>query len=147
MNKLAYDQAYIVEAREDIQYHLLQLNNELSVSCSDNKNVSLKHVLTTKFRFASINDLKKAEFKDAAAHIQNCNPLIQSNWAALNAIFAGLSVNDEPVYTNNFVIAKSKATSLLSYECCVALDNFDWCFSQNSVRERYEFSETLNKNA
>ena len=145
MNKLAFDQQYITEARDDIQYYIFQLSNEMLKKFNNfDSNATIQHELTSVFKYATIDDLQNSDYINAADKIRLSNPRVLANWTALYTIYAGLLQTDESIYTSNLSTAKSKTVALLSYESCVALDKLNWCLAQNKVITKYQFAKELN---
>ncbi|HRH06157.1 MAG TPA: hypothetical protein PK702_10080 [Burkholderiaceae bacterium] len=146
MNKHIYDQTFIDKANDDIQFNLLQLERELSKQYNNFSYAnSLQNELMSVFCYASVDDLAKQDLALAAERITKSNPHILNFWTAIYTNFAGLSEVNDSAYTNSFIFAKRKVSTLLTYECCVSLDNYTWCLQKNRVFKKYEYSQELNK--
>ena len=141
MNKHAFDQAYVEEARSDVHYYLSQLVSELAAEF-DNGSV-LRAELVSSFAYASVVKLRDPECTRIARALDRKFPRVISLWGAFYPVLEGLRVNSHPPYEHNFGAAKQKAIALLSFEVCIALDNLVWCASEGQLRRNYQFSSSL----
>lgn len=141
MNTHHFDQTYIQEARADIEYYLTQLDLELSKTLPDG--TSLHCFVNSVFAYARLEDLRSEDVRQSAKNLNRQFPRIFSVWSALCSIFAGLDSQKRYPYESNFVAAKQKAVAIISFETCVALDQYVWCTSEENLKFPFQFSTEL----
>lgn len=141
MNTHHFDQTYIQEARADIEYYLTQLDLELSKRLPDGATVH--QLLNSSFAYSRLADLRSDEARQMAKNLNRQFPRIFSVWSAMYSIFAGLSSQKHYPYKSNFVAAKQKAIAIISFETCVALDQYVWCASEENLKYPFQFSREL----
>jgi hypothetical protein len=141
MNKHAFDQAYVQEVRSDVQYYLSQLTQEFAVEFDNGSAVGSE--LVNAFAYLSAKELREPNLTRTAQALDRKFPRVMSIWLAFYPLLEGLRSNNHPPYEHNFEAAKQKAIVLLSYEGCVALDNFVWCVSEGHTKFKYQFSTGL----
>ncbi|MEX8518688.1 MAG: hypothetical protein AB3X44_09260 [Leptothrix sp. (in: b-proteobacteria)] len=141
MNKHAFDQAYVQEARSDVQYYLSRLVQELAVEFDNGSAISGE--LIDVFAYASAQELCSQQYAVTAQALNRRFSRIMSIWSAYYSRLEGLRTNSHHPYEHNFTAAKEMAIVLLSYEGCVALDNFVWCVSEGRLKYEYQFSTGL----
>jgi hypothetical protein len=142
MNKHAFDQSYIQEIRSDSQYYLSQLSQELSNEFDNGSEIGTE--LIAAFAYAPIQDIQRQDYAKVAAEVNRKYPRIMANWSAFYPLLAGLKANSFYPYEHNYIAAKQKAIVLLSFDGCVALDNFIWCASNGNLKFAYVFSQGLH---
>lgn len=141
INTHHFDQSYIQEARADIEYYLAQLDLELSKKLSDGTTVH--QFLNSAFAYAGLADLRSDEVRQIAKNLNRQFPRIFSVWSAMYSVFAGLSSQKHYPYESNFVAAKQKAIAIISFETCVALDQYVWCASEENLKYAFQFTREL----
>lgn len=141
MNKHAFDQAYVQEARSDVQYYLSRLVQELAVEFDNGSEISGE--LIDVFAYTPVQELRSQQYAETAQVLNRRFPRIMSIWSAYYSRLEGLRTNAHPPYEHNFIAAKEMAIVLLSYEGCAALDNFIWCVSKGRLKYEYQFSTNL----
>jgi hypothetical protein len=140
-NKHAYDQAYIQNAREDVNFYITRLEEVLDKPTSNER--TPRDILISSFAFASIEQLSSDELKPLCRAMNLEIPQLQASWSAIYSIYEGLRCNEEQPYSLQFTSAKQKAIVLLSYPVCVALDHYVYCVSEGRLRHYYNFSRIL----
>lgn len=143
MNKHAFDQSYIQEVRTDVQYYLSQLAKELSAEFDNGSEIGQE--LIAVFAYVPVKELRGQRYAEVAKGLNRKYPRIMSIWSAFYPLLAGLQANSHHPYEHNFSAAKQKAIVILSYEGCVALDNFIWCVSEGNLKFSYEFAQGLTE--
>lgn len=138
LNEHTFDQGYVQDARADIHFYLEQLVHALSLEFAEG--ASVQSMLVTGFGRISEVELKEAKLIQAAEVFNQRSHRLVAMWSAIYAVLAGLKANDYPPYSNNYATAKQKAIAMLSYECCVALDNLMWSVSEGRLSHFYAFS-------
>ena len=133
------DQSYIQEARSDIEFYLAQIDLELDKTLKNDATV--RKFLSEGFSYADVDSLKSKELLKIAQEFNRQFPRSSAIWSAYYSILAGLGSQQHFPYKHNFEAAKQKAISMLSYEICVALDNYIWCLSEGRLKFSYQFSQ------
>lgn len=141
INTHQFDQSYIQEARGDIEYYLAQLDLELSKKLPDG--TTLHTLMNSVFAFAGLADLRSDQVHQIAKDLNRQFPKVFSIWSAMYSIFAGLSSQKRYPYESNFVAAKQKAIAIISFETCVALDQYVWCASEENLKYPFQFTREL----
>lgn len=142
INAHQFDQAYIQEARSDVEYYLEQLDHELS-KVLDN-GTTVREFLHTGFEFANLEELGSNRLLEIAREFNRRFPRALSIWSAIYPVFIGLNSQKHFPYAHNFQSAKQKAIVMISFETCVALDQYVWCVSEGHLNFPYEFSPALS---
>jgi ABC-type nickel/cobalt efflux system permease component RcnA len=143
LNEHQYDQAHVEQARSDISFYLPRLLDELA--CRVSSGNTLREILHDQFQPNEVQSLDQAKWKDLAKWLDKENPRVFSFWSAIYAILAGLAAPKRHPYDLSYVSTKQKMNAMLSYETCVALDNFHRCLCGGRVIGEYEFSPLLHK--
>jgi hypothetical protein len=140
-NKHMFDQAYLQEARADIEFYLMRLAEVLNRPLAEGQLTD--DVLRSKFERATVEQLADEQLKRFAQALNYDAPHLQGMWSAIYSIFAGLKANNEHPYSSQFSSAQQKAYAMLSFQTCVALDNYIYCLSEQHVPRSYQFSRGL----
>lgn len=140
-NKHTYDQTYIQNARQDVDFYVTRLEGLLDKPTSNGS--TPRDILISSFAFASIEQLSSDELKPLCRAMNLEIPQLQAVWSAIYSIYEGLRCNDEQPYSLQFTSAQQKAMVLLSYPVCVALDHYVYCVSDGRLRYHYNFSKIL----
>ena len=136
INRHQYDQAYIQEARSDVQYYLEQLDCELAKKLESG--VTTREFLHSGIEFADSTALRSKRLLDMAREFNCIHPRVCAIWSAIYPIFAGLRSQNQFPYEHNFVSAKQKTIVMTTFSTCVALDNDIWCLSDGNLSFEYE---------
>jgi hypothetical protein len=140
-NKHAGDQAYLLNAKEDIDFYLEQLVKALAQFSGDHGNVKAK--LHHLFARKATEELSDVWTKKDAHDFNTFVPQLQAIWTGMYTIFEGLASCQESAYRLHFSSAKMKTIAMLSYETCAALDNYLHCVTQGKLGYHYLFSTQL----
>lgn len=136
------DQSYIHEARSDVEFYLTQIDVELEkIVQGGNRNVRI--FLSEGFAFADIESLKSTKLVEVAQALNREFPRLNAIWSAYCARLEGLGSQQHYPYKHNFVAAQEKAIAMVSFETCVALDNFNWCWSEGRLSSSHYFSSVI----
>jgi hypothetical protein len=104
-----------------------------------------RSVLHTAFAFATTEQLSSEHLRQLSRLITLNQPHLQSMWSAIYSIFEGLRTSQEQPYALQFASTKQKASAMLSYPTCAALDNFVYCASEGRLNYHYNFSDILTE--
>jgi hypothetical protein len=141
MNKHAFDQSFVQEARGDVHYYLAQMAQEFTKEFDDGSEVG--RMLIESFGNASIEELRGPKWGEIAKELNKRNHRLMAVWTAYYSLLSALQVNKHSPYAHNFEGAKQKAIVMLSYEGCAALDRFTWCVTQGRLAIRHEFATDI----
>lgn len=137
------DADYINQARADIEFYLQRLSDELTRTSRISK--GFEFTLLARFQLEAQEDFDKIEVRDAARNMNRNNPRVFALHCALQSIFAGLSSSTKPMYRMNRESAVQKMIALLSFELCVALENYHRVVCEGRLKGPYLFSPLLAK--
>lgn len=140
-NKHMYDQAYIQEARADVEFYLARLEEILDKPSFNGE--TPRNVLHTAFQLATVEELSSEQLRGFGRTLNQQVPHLQSMWSAIYSVYEGLRVDKEQPYALQFSSAKQKAYAMLSFPTCVALDNFLYCMSEERIKYHYNFNNLL----
>jgi len=144
INTHQQDQAYIQQCREDINYFLDHLNSALAEVGPTGK--TLKEMINESFQPFNVDDLKSSELKERAHALNQAYRRPFDIWSSIYPIIIGLRANRHQPYSMNAVGTVQRISTLISFETCVALDNYHWCITSGKTVPTYEFSPLLSTN-
>ena len=136
------DQAHILQARADIEFYLLRLDEYLSTVWLRGNTV--RDSLHEVFQPATASDLDSEKLRGAAKELDRGAPRVLAVWFAIYPILKGLHAANEQAYELCRTSSVSKIIVMLSFETCVALDNFHRARTEGRVAVPYEFSPLLS---
>lgn len=142
MNVHAADQAFLQQAREDIEFYCTKMAQVMSATLVSNR--TLREVLHEGFAHPDAADLDSERLRNLAGEINRQFPTTFDLWLAIYPILAGLSTGKAHMYVLTFESSKQKLIAVLSFRTCVALDNFHRTLTEGKLNTRYEFSSLLN---
>jgi hypothetical protein len=141
MNKHEFDQAYLQQARADIEFYSIQIATIMEKQIFTDK--TLQTVLHENFEPPIATDLNSFERRQFAARIHALVPSSYDLWDATYPILTGLAAGNERSFNMTLNSSKQKLIALLSFETCVALDNFHRARSEGRLNISYCFSPLL----
>lgn len=142
MNVHAADQAYLQQAREDIEFYATQMAQLMGTIAVSNK--TLREVLHEGFAHLDVADFDSERLRNLAAEVHRLFPATFDLWAAIYSILTGLSTGKAHMYVLTFESSKQKLIAILSFRTSVALDNLHRTLTEGSLKTRYEFSSLLS---
>ena len=143
MNMHESDQAYLQQAREDIEFYSTQMAQVMNGIALPGK--TLRAVLHENFEPPSVGELDSPQLRQLAANIHALIPPALDIWAAVYPIFMGLDAGKTRMYNMTLGSSSQKLTALLSFETCVALDNLHRARTEGRSKVRYVFSPLLTE--
>ncbi|MDP8568269.1 hypothetical protein [Methylophilus aquaticus] len=143
LNRHTYDQAYVQEARADINFYLDQLSKAFASKFEDDKFVG--QVLTDTFAYSTKQELLTSPLIEIAKALDKHHSSLLTSWAAYYSVLAGIGVHQRYPYENAHIAARNKAVALFSYAGCAALDNFLFAVSEERLKIPYAFASKLNE--
>ena len=141
MNVHESDQAYLQQAREDIEFYSTQMVQVINSIALPGK--TLRAVLHENFEPPSVEELDSQQLRQLSANIHALIPPAVDIWAAIYPILMGLEAGKTPMYTMTLRSSSQKLIALLSFETCVALDNFHRARTEGRLEVKYVFSPLL----
>lgn len=139
-----HNQAYVHEARADVEYYLAQLGLELDKCVKDQ--VSVRQFLLDSFEYVDdLDTLRSKDFHQLAVEINRRFPSIGAIWSAFYPLLEGLGSSSNYPYEHNFHAAKQKAIAVISFGVCAALDNYYWCLSEGRAIFHFQYSSLLSE--
>lgn len=143
MNVHAADQAYLEQARKDVEFYCTQLAQVMGTMALPDK--SLREVLHEEFAYPDVADLDSERLRCRAAEVHRLFPGTVDLWGAIYPILTGLSnLKAHHMYVLTYESSKQKLVALLSFRTCVALDNLYRTRTEGLLDIRYEFSPLLS---
>ena len=103
----------------------------------------MRMFLSEGFAFADVKSLNTAKLAEVAKALNHEFPRLSSIWTAYCARLEGLGTHQYYPYKHNFVAAHEKAIAMVTFEICVPLDNFNWCFSEGRLTSSHYFSPAV----
>lgn len=136
------DQAYIHQARSDIEFYCTQLVKVMSATLYPGK--TIRAVLHENFQPRTADKLDDEEHRGLAANIHYVAPEVVDLWAAIYPILGGLTAGETANYQMTLNSSKQKLSAMLSYETCVCLENLYRARTEGKIKVAYSFSPLLS---
>lgn len=142
MNTHIADQAFLEQAREDVEFYCTQLAQVMGAMALPNK--TLREFLHEVFASPDATDLDSERLRHLAAEFHRLFPATVDLWGAIYPILKGLSTTQSSMYVLTYESSKQKLIAILSFRTCVALDNLYRTRTEGELNIRYEFSSLLS---
>jgi hypothetical protein len=120
LNKHQYDQTYIQENRKDLDFYIEKLERFLTTKLQSGESVG--ELMNRNITHLTKEQLRGTEAKAVTAAFYLEYRLAFDIWVSIYPILIGLASQKEYPYEHNFQSSKLKIITILSWECCVALD-------------------------
>lgn len=143
MNTHEADQAYLQQARADIEFYSTQISQIMNCIVLPGK--TLREVLNENFHPANITDLDSQQLRQLAVNIHKLIPPVFDIWGAVYPILTGLETGKTSMYNMTLGSSKQKLIALLSFANCVALDNLYRARCEGRLHINYVFSPLLTR--
>jgi hypothetical protein len=141
INDHSYDQAHFEQARADIEFYAIQLAGKLDQIALPGQ--TFRSVLHFNFQPRTVAELDSDSLRTLAANIDAAMPGVMSMWFGVYPILAGLATSDQAKYRMTLNSSLQKLIALLSFETCVALDNYHRARTEGQLKVVYQFSMLL----
>ena len=138
INNHQYDQAYIVQARADIDFYAAKLAESLNQFALPG--TTNREFLHRNFQAPSLSDLNSPDHRRLAANLDSTSPQILGMWAAIYPIWAGLESKEDAFFSMTLRSSMQRLIALLSYETCVCLENCYRVRTEGKLTVSYKFS-------
>jgi hypothetical protein len=136
-----FTQAQISQARADIEFFAAQLSEILNKIAIPGH--TFRSVLHSNFQPETAVDLDSVTLRALAANIDANSPSVMGIWSSVYPILAGLAAGETKTFEVTFYSSLQKLAALLSFETCVALDNFHRVRTEGRITVVYRFSPIL----
>lgn len=143
MNTHEFDQAYLQQARADIEFYSTQMAQVINGIVIPGK--TLRVVLHENFQPTNAAELDSQKLRGLAANVHGVIPPAFDIWAAIYPTLMGLEAGKTRMYNMTLGSSTQKLIALLSFETCVTLDNFHRARSEGRSQINYVFSSLLTK--
>ena len=137
------DQAYIHQARSDIEFYCTQLAKTMGAILTQGK--TTRALLHENFQPSAADELDDEKHRELAANIHDIAPGTVDLWGVIYPIFFGLTAGKTGNYQMTLNSSKQKLIAMLSYETCVCLDNLYRARTEGRINIDYCFSPLLSK--
>jgi hypothetical protein len=134
LNRHTFDESYVQNARNDIGFYLEQLATELDKRRAGGTSVGA--FITTNFA----KDLPAEERRTLAQDFNRTQQRVLALWSSFYTVLGGLAVNEWHPYSLALVTARQRAIALLTFETCVALDNYMSCVTDGRLGGAPQFA-------
>ena len=136
------DQAYIHQARTDIEFYCTQLVKAMDKMIGTEE--TMRATLHYCFQPDTIDQLDDKEHQGLAVEIYRVAPEAVDLWAAIYPILQGLTAGKTTTYQMTFEGSKQKLIAILSYETCACLDNLHRTRTRGKIKVDYQFSSLVS---
>ena len=133
--------AYIEQARTDVEFYVGRL--ELVMPRLISTGNSVREILHAHFEPTNLETLDSSQLRQLARQLNQEVPEVFGLLSAVQAVLAGLASSQEAPYRLNYTSAVQKLIALISFETCVALDNFHRTVTEGRLSGIYIFSPLL----
>jgi len=143
LNDHEFRQSHIAQARADIDFYALELSEKLKGVATPG--TSYRELLHRNFQPGNANALDEEGMRTLAADVDSLEPSILGIWFGVYPVLEGLAAGSSEHVTFRMALNSSlqKLVALLSFETCVALDNFYRARTEGKVKVEYRFSPIL----
>lgn len=141
MGEHEVDQAFILQARADLEFYVLQLHSALATKTVYGN--SVRELLLDQFQPNSFELLAQDSLKRLAEQIDRAEHRCIALWSAVYPLLVGLAAGRGPHFENNANGAMQKLVGILGFDVCVALDNFHFVRTLGTLKGRHRFSPLL----
>jgi len=142
-NQHEYHHAFLQQARTDIEFYSVQMASVMNSIALPGK--TLRAVLHENFQVSNVVELDSVPLRQLAANIHALVPQSFDIWGTTYPILGGLAAAKGQTFTLTHGSSIQKLIALLSFETCVALDNFHRTRCEGRIRVEYVFSPLLSK--
>ena len=141
INDHQYDQAYISQARIDLEFYAKSLSEKMEAHVIPG--VTVRQFLHREFQPQTLTELDSPPRRELATNLDVMVPSIFGMWTGIYPILAGLQSNDLPAYQMTLSSAIQKLIAILSFETCASLENFHRTRTEGKLKVSYQFSPLI----
>jgi hypothetical protein len=143
LNKHMFEQSYISEVRSDTEFYLLHIAAFLDKPTKAGG--SVRSALLKSFEFVSEVQLVMPDREKGALAFYRDFPELISAWGGYYSVAASVRAQKGYPFEHTGQGCISKATAILSFNACVALDNVYFLTQERKIGHELEFSKAANK--
>lgn len=121
----------------DLNFYINLLDKELNKSTEAHETVREK--LQTVFGHLENEKIKEQNIKEFAQKLHSKHRKVFDYWGAICPLLMGLGSQQSYPYEHNFTGSKQRLISVLSFNTCVALDQFHSCITDDRTIKKYYF--------
>lgn len=143
INEHQYVQSHIQQARVDLEFYCVQLVGALNQTLLPSQ--SVRQVLHKNFQPSKLADLDDGNLRTLAGNIHANAPSALALWFAVYPILAGLIAGKSTPFEMALHSSVAKLIAMLSFETCVALDNYHRTRTEGRISTPYRFSPLLSE--
>lgn len=143
LNDHEFRQSHILQARADMEFYAIELSEKVKGVAMPG--ASYREILQRNFQPADAGALDEGSLRTLAADVDALEPSILGMWFGVYQVLEGLAEGSRDHVSFRMTLNSSllKLVALLSFETCVALDNFHRARTIGKVKVEYKFSPLL----
>jgi hypothetical protein len=143
INEHQYVQSHIQQVRADLEFYCVQLAGALNQTLLPGQ--SVRQVLHKNFQPSRLADLDDGNLRALAANIDANAPSALALWFAVYPILGGLIAGKSAPFEMTLHSSVAKLIAMLSFETCIALDNYHRTRTEGRISTPYRFSPLLSE--
>jgi hypothetical protein len=133
--------AYVEQARTDLEFYVTRLESMMTLKISTGN--TIREVLHHQYQPKTLAELEQPNIEQISEQLNREAPQILGVMNAVQARLAGLSASKETWFSLNYTSAIEKLIAVLSFETCVALENYHRAVTKGRMNSKYAFSPIL----
>ncbi|MFC0133580.1 hypothetical protein [Massilia eurypsychrophila] len=138
-----HDHARLMNTRTDVEFYLVRLVEVLDVDLPGMQ--TPRFILRSRFSNVTLEQLSSDELRETANYLEAKAPQLFAMWGAYYSALAGVRDVDDFDKQLQYISATDKAIAMLSFETCVQMDQFYFCWAKGAFRANYLFSRMLKE--
>lgn len=142
-SKHTFDEAHVQQANSDITFYLERLEAALTEHKTGSGRSAGKYLRDAYASCTTHDQLR--ELHSIAVALNREHSKLYAAWSAYQSVVAGLQVVKEQPYIKTLGSAQQRATTVLTFEMCVTLDNYVWSLCEGRLNGPYLFSPVLRE--
>lgn len=134
--------AYVEQARTDLEFYIARLESMMTLKISTGN--TIREILHHQYQPKTLTELDQPNIEKISTQLNREAPQILGVMNAVQARLAGLSASKEAWFRLNYTSAIEKLIAVLSFETCVALENYHRAVTKGRINTKYAFSPLLS---
>ncbi len=127
----------------DFEFFTQRLERYLSTHAGNG--VQVGQIIRNSFQPLSLNLLDSDESRENANVLDREFPNVMTTWGAMYPVLMGLEAMDNEAGEEAYLTCKHKLILVLTFEMCVALDNYHHSVTLGALKVKYKFSPLFEK--
>lgn len=136
ITKHQFDMSFIQDNKSELSYYLDKMSDLLKAPMVPEGNAI--NILKT-IVVLEESDLRRDAYKEVCLDFYNRNQLIFDIWLAIQPILVGLDSQKEIPYQHSHTSSYLRITTMISFECCIALDKVLFSINPKVTRQQLRF--------